>query len=98
MINTRVANYRSSLRIIGDLLENTEEFGQQGINTNTLITRANLSHSKLKKLVENLTGVGLITKGEFDTKNTFVITEKGRKYLESYRKFAGMAESFGLEL
>jgi predicted transcriptional regulator len=48
--------------------------------------------------LENLTGSGLINKIEFDNKNTFVITEKGRQYLESYAKFAGIAESFGLEL
>ncbi|MEK6929920.1 MAG: winged helix-turn-helix domain-containing protein, partial [Thermoproteota archaeon] len=48
--------------------------------------------------LENLTGSGLINKIEFDNKNTFVITEKGRQYLESYAKFASIAESFGLEL
>ena len=50
------------------------------------------------KLVENLTGSGLINKIEFDGKNTFVITQKGRKYLESYEKFSNFVESFGLEV
>ncbi|MEJ2261424.1 MAG: hypothetical protein P8X83_07200 [Nitrosopumilaceae archaeon] len=43
-------------------------------------------------------GSGLITKIEFDGKNTFVITPKGRQYLESYQRFSDMAQSFGLEL
>jgi hypothetical protein len=45
-----------------------------------------------------LTGAGLINKIEFDGKNAFVITQKVRQYLESYEKFANVAQSFGLEL
>ena len=86
------------MQIVADLLMVTEQSGQQGIKTTSLLTKANLSHSRLSKFLENLTGSGLINKIEFDNKNTFVITEKGRQYLESYAKFAGIAESFGLEL
>ena len=90
--------YRTSMQIIGDLLTATEASGQEGIKTTALITKANLSHSRLSKLLLNLTGAGLINKIEFDGKHTFVITQKGRQYLESYVKFAGIAQSFGLEL
>jgi len=86
------------MQIVADLLTVTEQSGQQGIKTTSLLTKANLSHSRLSRFLENLTGSGLINKIEFDNKNTFVITEKGRQYLESYAKFAGIAESFGLEL
>ncbi|MBA0908909.1 MAG: transcriptional regulator [Nitrosarchaeum sp.] len=86
------------MQIVADLLIATEQSGQQGIKTTSLLTKANLSHSRLSKFLENLTGSGLINKIEFDKKNTFVITEKGRQYLESYAKFANIAESFGLEL
>ena len=86
------------MQIVADLLIATEQSGQQGIKTTSLLTKANLSHSRLSKFLENLTGSGLINKIEFDKKNTFVITEKGRQYLESYAKFSSIAESFGLEL
>jgi predicted transcriptional regulator len=86
------------MQIVADLLIATEQSGHQGIKTTSLLTKANLSHSRLSKFLENLTGSGLINKIEFDGKNAFVITEKGRQYLESYSKFAGIAESFGLEL
>ena len=86
------------MQIVADLLTAAEQSGQQGIKTTSLLTKANLSHSRLSRFLENLTGSGLINKIEFDNKNTFVITEKGRQYLESYAKFAGIAESFGLEL
>ncbi|MCJ8306670.1 MAG: winged helix-turn-helix domain-containing protein [Nitrosopumilus sp.] len=93
-----MVSYRSSMQIVGDLLTATEESGQAGIKTTILITKANLSHPRLTKLLSNLTGTGLINKIEFDGKYTFVITTKGRQYLESYVKFSNIAQSFGLEL
>jgi len=86
------------MQIVADLLAATEQFGQEGIKTTTLLTKANLSHSRLSKFIENLTGAGLINKIEFDGKHTYVLTPKGRQYLESYEKFSSIAESFGLEL
>lgn len=90
--------YRSSIQIVADLLTATDQCGQEGIKTTTLLTRANLSHSRLAKFIDNLTGAGLINKIEFDGKNVFVITPRGRQYLESYKQFSDIAENFGLEL
>ena len=90
--------YRTTVQIVADLLVATDECGQQGIKTTSLLTKANLSHSRLEKFVKNLTGSGLINKIEYDGKNTFVITDKGRLYLEEYRRFSTLANSFGLEL
>ncbi len=97
-IKARMASYRTSMQIVADLLTVTEQSGLEGIKTTSLLTKANLSHSRLSKFLGNLTGAGLINKIEFDGKNTFVITTKGRQYLDSYVKFASIAESFGLEL
>ncbi len=86
------------MQIVADLLTATEQCGQGGIKTTSLLTKANLSHSRLTKFIDNLTGAGLINKIEFDGKHTFVLTPKGRQYLESYQQFSDIAESFGLEL
>ena len=93
-----MVTYRNSTQIVADLLTVTEQSGQEGIKTTHLLTKANLPHSRLTKFIENLTGAGLINKIEYDGKNTFVITPKGRQYLESYEKFSDFAESFGLDL
>ena len=93
-----MASYRTSMQIVGDLLTVTKDSGQEGIKTTALISKANLPHSRLSKLLSNLIGTGLINKIEFDGKYTFVITQKGRQYLESYQRFSTVAESFGLEL
>ena len=89
---------RSSTQIICDVLVATKECGQEGIRTTTLLSRSNLSHSRLEKFVSNLTGAGLVNKIEYDGKNTFVITEKGRLFLEEYTKFHEFAVAYGLEM
>jgi len=88
--------YRTSMQIVADLLVATDQCGQEGIKTTSLLTKANLSHSRLEKFVSNLTGAELINKIEYDGKNVFVITSKGKQYLEQYKKFSDIAESFGL--
>lgn len=89
---------RSSMQIVSDLLAATQDGGMEGIKTTTLMAKANLSHSRLTHFVENLTSSGLVNRIEYDGKNTYVITPKGRQYLESYQKFSAVAESFGLEM
>ena len=91
-------NYRNHQQIVYDVLTITHDANRSGIAVTSLLTKANLSHSRLEKFVKNLTGAGLVNKIEYDGKNAFVITPKGRQYLEQYRKFADVAESFGLEM
>ena len=93
-----MAGYRTSMQIVADLLIATDQSGQEGIKTTSLLTKANLSHSRLSKFIENLTGAELINKIEYDGKHAFVITPKGRQYLESYKTFSDIAGSFGLDL
>ncbi len=90
--------YRNTIQIMSDVLENVDYAGSEGLQITNLIQKANISHSRLQKLIKNLTGSGLINKIEYDTKSTFVITEKGRLFLEEYKKFSDFAGSFGLEL
>jgi len=86
------------MQIVADMLYATEQSGQEGIKTTSLLTKANLSHSRLEKFISNLTGAGLMNKIEYDGKNVFIITPKGRQYLESYKRFSDLAGSFGLEI
>lgn len=90
--------YRNSTQIVAQLLSAAKDSGQDGIRTNSLLAKSNLSHTRLISFVKNLTGAGLINKIEYDGKNTFVITEKGRTYLQEYQKFSDLAGSFGLDM
>jgi predicted transcriptional regulator len=91
-------NYRNSTRIVCDLLTVTQDSGQNGIAVTSLCQKGNLSHSRLRNFLSRLTGSGLVNKIEYDGKNTFVITEKGRLFLEEYTKFHEFAVAYGLEI
>lgn len=93
-----LVNYRTSSKIVADVLCATEQCGNNGIKTTSLLSKANLSHSRLVKFIKNLVNAGLITRTEYDGKNIFIITSKGKQYLKSYTEFSNIVESFGLEL
>ena len=90
--------YRNSTQIVCDLLTVTQDSGQNGIAVTPLCQKGNLSHSRLRNMLAKLTGSGLINEIKFDGKNTFVITQKGRMFLEQYQKFHDFAGSFGLDM
>ena len=90
--------YRNSTRIVCDLLTITQCTDRNGIAVTSLCQKSNLSHSRLQNFLATLTGSGLINQITFDGKNTFVITEKGKLFLEEYKKFHEFASSFGLEM
>jgi predicted transcriptional regulator len=72
--------------------------GESGVQVTTLVRQSNLSYSRLISFVNKLTSSGLINKVEVEGKNVFIVTEKGRVYLDEYKKFSTITESFGLEL
>ena len=98
MNSTLEKNYRSSPQIVCDLLTVTDNSGQSGIAVTSLCQKGNLSHSRLQQFLARLTGSGLVNKIEYDGKNVFVITPKGKLFLEEYTKFHNFAGAYGLEM
>lgn len=90
--------YRNSYQITEDILNNVMRTGESGVQVTTLVRKSNLSYSRLISFVNKLTSSGLINKVEVEGKNVFIVTEKGRVYLDEYKKFSTITESFGLEL
>ena len=72
-----MVSYRTSMQIVADLLTTTEQSGQEGIKTTSLLTKANLSHSRLGKFIENLTGAGLINRIEILKEVTYTTARSG---------------------
>ena len=90
--------YRNSYQITENILDNVLKTGQSGVQVTSLIRQSNLSHSRFTSFVNKLTTSGLINKIEVDGKKVFIVTEKGRVYLEEYKKFSNVTETFGLDL
>ena len=97
-IGIQYMKYRNQPQIITDVLNITSESGQEGINITSLLSKSNLTHTRLSTIITNLTGVGLLNKIECDGKNTFIITPKGKLYLEEYKKYQNIVTSFGLDM
>ena len=93
-----MTRYRNSTQIICDVLVATKECGCEGIKTTVLLSKSNLNHGRKQTFLSTLTGSGLINQIKFDGKNTFVITPKGKLFLEEYNRFHELANSFGLEM
>ena len=91
-------NYRHSTQIVCDLLTVTQNSGNDGIAVTKLCHQSNLAHGRLQTFIKRLTSSGLVNKIEYDGRNTYVITEKGRMFLTEYKKFNEFASSFGLEM
>ena len=86
--------YRSQQQIFAEVLEVCET----NVAVTDLCRKVNLPYGRLKKLSQNLISSGLLNRIEYDGRNTFVITDKGRLYLEEYKRFSDMTEAFGLEM
>ena len=97
-IDIEIIEWNFSKTDQGKIQTSKEEVLKQVLSGLESVNKSLGTNSRLSKFLENLTGAGLINKIEFDGKNTFVITSKGRQYLDSYVKFSSIAESFGLEL
>ena len=93
-----MTKYRNNQQIIESILCATKDVGITGIPVTKLMQSSNLSYTRLGKFLDKLTSSGLMNSIEYDGKNTFIITEKGRMYLQEYQKFLQITQSFGLDL
>lgn len=89
---------RTTEQVVADLLLITKESGMGGISPTSLLKKANVSHPRLRRLTTALVSAGLMLKAESGARHAFVITAKGRHYLELHVEYHSMVESFGLEL
>ncbi len=89
--------YRNTLQIIGDILEVAHEQGIEGANASRLLTKANLSYKTYQGFVTKLLHTGLLNIVQLDMDSrAYVLTEKGRQYLNKYEEFESLVSSLGL--
>ena len=85
---------RSKIEIINDILIAIQEKGGR-IKPTHLLYKSNLSHEKMKQYVEELINKKMVEEELVDGKY-YIITNKGRKYIDEFKKIKEFSDSFGL--
>ena len=86
---------RNTPQIYADVLSVAKDTDRDGIAVTTLCRKSNLSYSRLKGFVKNLTDAGCI---DVRFGKNYVITPKGINYLDEYKRLVEFAEGFGFEI
>ena len=89
---------RNTYQITEDILDNILLSGEHGITITPLLRQSNLPYKRANGFLHKLTESNLVNEILVHKKKVFIITQRGKVYLEKYKQFNTIAESFGLEL
>ena len=94
------AIYRTHMKIIGDILITTRDNlpDEQGASITYLIRKANISHSRISKILGILVSQGLLEQTNSSGTFKYKISNVGREFLQAYNTFNRFADSFGLTI
>ena len=95
-----MAEYRTHMKIIGDILFTTRDDLQdeEGASVTYLIRKANISHSRISRILKTLVSQGLLEQIESNGSNKYKISQSGREFLQAYYTFSAFANNFGLTI
>ncbi len=95
-----MAEYRTHLKIIGDILETTRDELQDenGATVTYLIRKANISHVRISRILRILVSQGLLEQKNSQGAMKYKISDSGREFLQAYNSFSVFAENFGLTI
>jgi len=95
-----MAQYRTQVRIIADVLSTARDQNTEGtgVGVTTLLRRGNMSYNRMTKLLSELVGSGLLLELNGEKISKYMISQKGIEFLSAYYAFEDFAQSFGLRL
>ena len=95
-----MAEYRTHIKIIGDILSTTRDDLQDGDGATVtyLIRKANVSHSRISRILKTLVSQGLLEQVESQGSSKYRISKSGREFLQAYYSFSSFADNFGLTI
>ena len=95
-----MAEYRTHMKIIGDILSTTRDDlrDEDGATVTYLIRKANISHSRISRILKTLVSQGLLEQIESQGSNKYRISQTGREFLQAYNTFTNFADNFGLNI
>ena len=88
------------MKIIGDILATTRDDlrDEDGATVTYLIRKANISHSRISKILKTLISQGLLEQVDSQGSNKYRISSSGREFLQAYYTFTNFANNFGLSI
>ena len=92
--------YRKQIEIVGDILYAAEELtiDHNGASITNLIQKANISHSRISKILTNLVSQGLLEQVDSKRACKYKISMTGKDFLKEYRTFSEFTDNFGLTI
>ena len=87
---------RSSLKIYLDILNTVLEEGKA--KPTRILYRANLSHDRLTKYIEELKSKGLIKENQVEDGRFYTITQQGLDFVHEVKKAESFVSGFGLNI
>ena len=95
-----MAECRTHMKIIGDILATTRDDLQDedGATVTYLIRKANISHSRISRILKTLVSQGLLEQVDSRGSNKYKISSSGREFLQAYYTFTNFADNFGLSI
>jgi predicted transcriptional regulator len=88
--------YRSEMGIIADILGVTMDGGTQGVIVSAISRMANLSHYAVLDKCQKLIDAGLVNSRKDERNRLFVITEKGIRFFQEFRRFQDLVLAMNL--
>ncbi|MFW9849025.1 MAG: winged helix-turn-helix domain-containing protein [Candidatus Thorarchaeota archaeon] len=96
---SRKRAYRSKVRILADMMRAIQSEGEDGAGPTKILYAANLSHDRLTQYLDELIEKELIQTIEEDENNRlYLLTEKGREFLNEYKKIERFSQAFGIDV
>ena len=95
-----MAEYRTQLKIIGDILSTTRDDlkDEDGATVTHLIRKVNISHSRISTILKTLVSQGLLEQADSQGSNKYKISQSGREFLQAYNSFTQFTNNFGLNI
>ena len=95
-----MGTYRKQIQIVGDILDAAEELtiDQEGASITKLIQKANISHSRISKILTNLVSQGLLEQVDSERACKYKISMSGKEFLKEFKRFSEFTDNFGLTI
>ena len=91
--------YRNKQQINQTILDTVLISGTNGISITPLLRQSNLPFGRATGFINKLVQNNLMNEVNVDkNKKVFIITERGKMFLEEYKKWDTISQSFGLDL